>query len=131
MGRSSFVRNNTLWMSTVATLAGLLFTVLAFLHDGDPSGWTSFYESRVPNDPGQDWNLAIRILAPVVMLTGVWYLVEQIKARRTFNEIMGLEKKSEFNQRLPELKEEVTKLPKKYEEELDEKETGFRSRRSG
>lgn len=129
MARSPFVRNNMLWMSAVATVTGLVFTVLAFLHDGQPDGITAFYESTVPKSSDQDWNLAVRIIAPVVLATGLWYVVEQVRARRTFNEIMGAEKKSEFNQRLPELKEEVAKLPKSYEEELEEKEKDFRSRR--
>jgi hypothetical protein len=129
MGRSPFVRKNTLWMSTVATLIGLVFTVLAFLHDGQPSGWTAFYESAVPSQPGQDWNLAVQILAPVVLFTGLWYLVEQIKARRKVDRILGLEKKSEFNERLPEAREEIPKLPNRYEERLDEKQKNFRSRR--
>lgn len=129
MGRSPFVRNNTLWMSAVATVVGLVFTVLAFLHDGQPSGAIAWYESTVPSTPGQDWNLAVQILAPVTLATGVWYLAEQIMARRKFEEIIGLEKKSEFNQRLPEAKEEVKKLPKSYEERLEDKEESFRSRR--
>jgi hypothetical protein len=129
MARSAFVRNNTLWMSAAATLIGLVFTVLAFLHDGNPSGFTAFYESRVPTGPDTNWNLAVKILAPVLLATGLWYLVEQIRARRTFDEIMSVEKKSEFNQRLPELEEEIKKLPKSYEEELEEKEKDSRSRR--
>jgi hypothetical protein len=129
MARSPFVRNNTLWMSAAATLIGLAFTVLAFLHDGQPSGWTAFYERTVPTSP-DNWNLAIQILAPVVLVTGLWYLVEQIKARRKFEEIMDLGKKSEFNQRLPELKEEVRKLPTSFEEDVEAKEKDFRSRRS-
>lgn len=130
MARSPFVRNNTLWMSAAATLIGIVFSVLAFLHDGQPDGLTAFYESNVPKNPDQDWNLAVQILAPVVLATGLWYLVEQIQARRTYNEIMDLEKKSEFNQRLPELKEEVRKLPKSYEEEVQAKEKDFRSKRA-
>lgn len=129
MARSAFARNNALWMSALATLVGLVFTVLAFLHDGQPSGFIAFYERTVPTGPDTNWNLAVKIIAPVVLATGVWYLVEQIKARRKFNEIMDLEKKSEFNQRLPELKEEVRKLPKTYEQELSDKEKDFRSRR--
>lgn len=129
MGRSAFARNNALWMSVVGTLLGILLTVLAFTHGGTPAGWNAAYERLVPSTPGEDWNLAVQILAPVLLLTGVWYAVEQIQARRTFNEIVGLEKKSEFNQRLPELKEEVKKLPKSYEEQLEDKEESFRSRR--
>lgn len=129
MARSPFVRNNALWMSAVATLVGLVFTVLAFLHDGQPSGVIAFYERNVPTGPDTNWNLAVKIIAPVVLATGLWYLVEQVKARKKFNDIMDLEKKSEFNQRLPELKEEVKKLPKEYEEDVSAKEKDFRSRR--
>lgn len=129
MGRSPLLRKNALWMSAVATILGLVFTVLAFTHDGRPAGWNSVYESTVPTTAGQDWNLLVQILAPTTLVAGGWYLVEQIMARRTYNEIMGLEKKSEFNQRLQELKEAAGKLPKQYEERVREKEEDFRSRR--
>lgn len=130
MGRSPFARNNSLWMSIVATILGLAFTVLSFTHGGDPAGWNSFYESVVPmSDDAGNWNLLVQLLAIPTLLAGLWYLGEQILARRKFNRLIGLEKKSEFQQRLPELKEEAAKLPQTYEQRLEEKMESFQSRR--
>jgi hypothetical protein len=130
MGRSPFARNNTLWMSMVATLVGLLFTVLSFTHGGDPAGWNAFYENLVPkSDDAGNWNLLVQLLAIPTLIAGLWYLGEQILARRKFNRMMALEKKSEFQQQLPELKEEAAKLPQEYEQRLEEKMESFQSRR--
>lgn len=129
MGRSPFARNNALWMSAVATAVGLVFTVLAFTAEPTAAGWNAFYESNVPVGGDQDWNLAVRVIAPIVLATGVWYLGEQILARRKFERLINLEKKSEFQKNLDKLEETTKKLPKDYEERLDEKTESFVSRR--
>lgn len=129
MGRSPFARNNTLWMSSVATLVGLVGTVLAFTAEPTAAGWNAFYENAVPVGGGQDWNLLVQVVAPVVLLSGAWYLGEQIIARRKFERLINAEKKSAFQDNLEQLEETVQKLPKEYEERLDEKTESFVSRR--
>lgn len=130
MGRSPFARNNAMWMSVVATLVGLAFTVIAFLADYDAAGWTDFYEAWVPSgSSGGNWNRLVQVVAPVVLVTGLWYLGEQILARRKFNSLIDTESKSEFQRSLDELEETVKKLPKSYESRLQEKRDQFVSRR--
>lgn len=117
-------------MSIVATIAGLALTVLAYTADYGAANWTDFYEGIVPGqtDAG-NWNMLVRVLAPILLLTGAWYLGEQIWARYKFNEMISAEKKSEFTKNIPKLEETARKLPKRYEEELKEKQSAFVSRR--
>lgn len=116
-------------MSSVATLVGLALTVLAFTAEPTAGGWNAFYERTVPVGGDQDWNLLARVVAPIVLVSGVWYLGEQIIARRKFERLINAEKKSEFQDNLEQLEETVGKLPKEYEERLDEKTESFVSRR--
>ncbi len=118
-------------MSIVATIAGLALTVLAYSANyADPSHWTSFYTVLVPSETSAgNWNMLVRVLAPILLLTGAWYLGEQIWARYKFNEMISAEKKSEFSKNIPKLEETARKLPKRYEEELKEKQSAFVSRR--
>lgn len=129
MGRSPFARNNTLWMSSLATVVGLVLTVLAFTAEPAAAGWNAFYERTVPVGGDQDWNLLVRVVAPIILVSGVWYLGEQIIARRKFERLINAEKKSAFQDNLDELEETARKLPKEYEERLNEKTESFVSRR--
>ena len=117
-------------MSTVATIVGLALTVLAYTADYGAANWTDFYEGIVPGqtDAG-NWNMLVRVLAPIALLTGAWYLGEQLWARYKFNEMMSTEKKSEFSKNVPALEKAARKLPKRFEEELKEKQSAFVSRR--
>lgn len=116
-------------MSAVATVVGLVFVVLAYTANQDPGGWNSFYESVVPVGGSQDWNLLVRVLAPVVLVSGGWYLGEQIISRRKFDRLVDTKKRSEFQKNYDELEELAGKLPKRYEERLEEKADTFSSRR--
>jgi thiaminase len=130
MGRSPFARNNALWMSVVATVVGLVLTVLAFAADYGAANWTDVYEAYVSaGETGGNWNRLVQVLAPVVLATGLWYVGEQILARRSFNELIDTDSKSEFQSNLEELEDTVGKLPKSYEERLQEKREQFVMRR--
>lgn len=127
MGRHPFLRNNLLWISIVILLIGIALTVVAYSAPG--ADWTDPYESMLPSAGGGDWNMLIRVVAPVILITGAWYVGEQIIARRRFNRLINAEKKSEFQQNLPTLEETVRDLPDKYEDRLEQKQTDFKSRR--
>lgn len=130
MGRSPFARNNALWISALTTVIGLVFTVFAFFADYNAANWTDVYESLVPQETSAgSWNLLVRVVAPVVLVSGAWYLGEQIMARRTFNRLINEEKKSAFQDNLEELEDAARKLPKEYEERLDERTEQVISRR--
>lgn len=130
MGRSPFARKNTLWMSAAATLLGIAFTVLAFMADYDAAGWTDFYEAWVPQGTGAgNWNRFVQVVAPIVLVSGAWYLGEQLLARRKFNRMIDTESKSEFQRNLDELEETAGKLPQRFKERLEDKREEFVSRR--
>lgn len=130
MGRSPFARKHTLWMSSVATVVGLALTVLAYTAEPTAGGWNAFYEQAVPMESTEgSWNLLVKVVAPIVLVSGAWYLGEQILARRKFEDLIGTEKKSAFQDNYEELQEAAAKLPKRYEERLDEKANEFVSRR--
>lgn len=130
MGRSPFARKHTLWMSSVATVVGLALTILAYTAEPTAGGWNAFYEQAVPMQTSEgSWNLLIKVVAPIVLVSGGWYLGEQILARRKFENLIEIEKKSAFQDNYEELREQAGKLPKRYEERLDEKADEFLSRR--
>lgn len=127
MGRHPFLRNNLLWISIAISVIGLALTAVAYSAPG--AAWTDSYEAALPSAGGGDWNMLVRVVAPIILLTGVWYVGEQIIARRRFNRLINAEKKSEFQQNLPTLEETVRDLPDKYEDRLEQKQTDFKSRR--
>lgn len=129
MGRHPFVRENLLWMSIAITIIGLLLVVLSYTADYQAAGWTDTYESYVPESANGSWNMLVRVVSPVILITGVWYLGEQILARRKFERLINAEKKSDFRTNLPQLEETVRDLPAKYEDRLQEKQGEFKSRR--
>lgn len=129
MGRSPFARKHTLWMSSVATVVGIAFTVLAYTANPDPAGWNAFYENVVPVGGENDWNLLVQVLAPVVLASGAWYLGEQALARRKFKDLINEESKKEFQRNMDELEETVKKLPKRYEDRFEEKVESFKMKR--
>lgn len=130
MGRSPFARKHTLWLSSLATLVGIVFTVLAFAANYEAAGWTDFYEAWVPQGTGAgNWNRFVQVVAPIVLVTGGWYLGEQIIARRKFNRMISTESKSEFQRNLDELEQTAGKLPKRFKEQLEDKREEFVSRR--
>lgn len=130
MGRRLFLRNNALVISAVVLVIGLVLTVLAYTAAYPASGWNAFYENLVPSSTSEgDWNLLVRVVAPIVLLVGIWYVGEQLLARRKFNRLMGVDKKSDFSKNVTTLTETAKKLPKRYEEQLQEKERSFKSRR--
>lgn len=131
MGRHPFFRNNMLVISIAITVVGVALVAFSYTADYAEDNWTDAYEAVVPGGVGedQDWNLAVRVVSPVVLVTGAWYLGEQILARRKFNRLINAEKKSEFNQNVSVLEETVRDLPHKYEDKLEEKQASFKSRR--
>lgn len=94
------------------------------------ASWVAFY-TDVVSSGGTDanWNKAVMLVSGVVAVTGVWYVVEQVMARRRFDRMMGTEKKSEFQQNMETLRETVKKLPVAYEDAFEEKSEEFTSRR--
>lgn len=118
-----------MWMSAVATLVGgVLFVLSIAANQG--AGWVAFYTDVVSSGGTEaNWNKAVMLVSGVVFATGAWYLGEQIVARRKFNRLIGMEKKSEFQQNLDSLRETVKKLPQEYEERFEEKSEEFTSRR--
>lgn len=129
MGRRTFLRNYALPLSLVVLAVGLVGTVLSYTASYPAGGWNAFYENTVPGGTDQDWNLAVRVIAPIVLLSGIWYTGEQVLARRRFNRLMGAEKKSDFSKNIARLEDTVKVLPRSYEDRLQEKENSFKSRR--
>lgn len=120
MGRHAVFRNHLLPISTVITIIGLIATVIAF---GPKPQW---YLDALP---GPEWNNWTQLLGPIVLLIGVWYLVEQVYLRRRFNELIDQPKRSELQKNLPEIEDMVGRLPKSFEAKVEEKERSFKTKR--
>ena len=123
------MRNNALPISLLVLLLGLALTVLAYTAAYPANGWNAFYENLVPGGTDQDWNLLVRVVAPIVLLIGVWYTVEQLLARRKFHRLLDVERKSDLHKNMQTLDDTVKVLPRSYEDRLLEKEAAFKSRR--
>ncbi len=116
-------------MSIVAAVVGgVLFILSIAANQG--AEWVAFYTDVVPSGGTEaNWNKAVMLISGVVFATGLWYVVEQIMARRRFDRIMNTEKKSEFQRNVDTLRETVKLLPQGYEEAFEEKRDAFDSRR--
>lgn len=110
---------------------GLIVTVVSFTYGFvEPTpGWLQGY-AGVMERPEGNYNLILFILGPILVLTGGFYLGEQIVLRRRFERLLDTPKRSEFTSRRRTLEQLARRLPSGYAKRLDEKEGEFTSRRA-
>lgn len=129
MGR--ITRNYMLPIGAAILVVGLALSLLAYWDMW--SARPSWYESFLDAIPGQglngDWNVFLRILGPVLVVTGAWYAGEQLVLRRRFDRMIDTTKKSEFVARRKDLEDLSRRLPTTYRSRIEEKEAAFRSMR--
>ncbi|MDX1610897.1 MAG: DUF3198 domain-containing protein [Candidatus Thermoplasmatota archaeon] len=118
-----------LTIGIIVALLGLVLVGISYSVDYTSANWTDFYEDILPRTDNGDWNLVVRVLSPIILLTGAWYAGEQLIYRRRFQALMETDKKSDFSRNLSDLEDLARDLPEKYMEELEEKQATFRSRR--
>jgi hypothetical protein len=128
MGRHAFFRNHLLAIAVVVTIVGLVPTVVAYLvaDYGGVSPGPSWYTDLVPND---GWNLWVKIVAPLVLLTGLWYLGEQLLLRRKLHRLVDTGKRSDLVRNMSQIEGILGRLPRSFEKRVQEKEGAIKSKR--
>ena len=115
------------------TLAlGVILTVISFVYafvDPPSRTWLDWYANVVQRPEG-NYNLILFILGPILLLTGGFYLGEQIVLRRRFERLLDTPKRSEFSSRRRDLEDLARRLPEGYSGRIEAKENEFKSRRS-
>ncbi|MHB8585591.1 MAG: DUF3198 domain-containing protein [Thermoplasmatota archaeon] len=133
MGR--FLRNNLLWISGVTAAVGLVLTVIAWMLAYFDTPYLNWYRAILSpvnkwmdgasGTTNTDFNLILMVVAPIVLLSGAWYLGEQIADRRRFERLMETDKKSDFARNRKELEELARDLPDSYRQRIKERERLF------
>ncbi|MCD6410964.1 MAG: DUF3198 domain-containing protein [Thermoplasmata archaeon] len=68
-----------------------------------------------------NWNYYALVAGIILLISGIWYLCDFIKKRKTLLEKMKTDRRSEFVKRRKELEKIAKSLPRKYEKMLLEK----------
>ena len=68
-----------------------------------------------------NWNYYGLVVGIILLISGIWYLYDFIKKRKTLLEKMKTDRRSEFVKRRKELEKIAKSLPRKYEKMLLEK----------
>lgn len=119
-------------IGVAVTLVGLLFTVVAaatYLDALALPWYRNLVCAGATAGACEDWNLWVLVVAPLVLLTGGFYAGEQVRMRRRFRQLLDTNKKSEFLHNRRDLEDLARRLPKRFEERIEEKEGEFRSNR--
>lgn len=116
------LRENRLEIAGTVAVLGFVLTVVSYTaYLADP-GFLASYEGAVVGG----WNLWVMAIAPFMLLAGGWYAGEQVLLRRRFEEKIDIDRRSEYRDRVRELEGMVEKLPRRYEERLDEQVEEYR-----
>ena len=132
MGR--FTKNNMLAIGTFVFALGLVLSALAWANAYSETTVLDWYDgvlALVPGqgEGGQDWNVLLMIVGPVLLVTGAFYGGEQLVLRRRFDRLIDTAKKSEFVSNRKDLEDLAKRLPTGYRRRVEEKEASFRSLR--
>ncbi|MHB8604986.1 MAG: hypothetical protein ACYDCK_06980 [Thermoplasmatota archaeon] len=123
-------KNHMLEISAAVLVIGIVLTFLSWAWKfGDGPTWLTWYGNRVTVN-GQDFNLYLVLLAPLVLLGGAFYFGEQIVLRRRFERLLDTPKKSEFLTNKKDLVELSRRLPDEFSDKIDMKESEFKSKRA-
>lgn len=124
---AKFLKNAMLPLSVLVFLVGLALTLWSWWGQSISKDYFAQYIQAI-NETG-NWNLWVQIVSPLILLTGAWYLGDQILTRRKFARLMATQKKSEFATSKKELVEIARRLPDKYRGRIDTKEQELVSKR--
>ena len=119
-------------IGAVTLALGVILTVISFVYafvDPPNRGWLSWYANLVERPEG-NYNLILFILGPILLLTGGFYVGEQIVLRRRFERLLDTPKRSEFTSRRRDLEELARRLPEGFADRIRQKESEFVSRRA-
>jgi hypothetical protein len=128
-----------LWVSAVITALGLVATVvswvLALVPAPPNSSYMDWYRALLSpinkwmvsasGSANSDFNLVLMIAGPIVLLSGAWYLGENIADRVRFEKLMKTDKKSDFAKNRKDLEDLARDLPDSYRKRIKEKEKVF------
>lgn len=130
---AKWTQNHRMEIGAVLLVIGLALTVISWslaFADTAP-GWLQGYNDLVrPAGGGEDYNLIVSIVGPVLLIWGGWYIGEQIIMRRRFEGLIDTPKRSEFSARRRELEETARRLPDGYRKRIKDKENEFVSKRA-
>ena len=129
---AKWTRNHMLELGAVTLALGVILTFISFAYaflSADKRPWLDWYANLVQRPEG-NYNLILFILGPILLLTGGFYLGEQVVLRRRFERLLDTPKRSEFSSRRRDLEELARRLPEPYMGRIEAKENEFKSKRS-
>ncbi len=128
----NFTKNNMLYIGLALGILGSVLTFISWMVAFNASSTYLDWYRELANVGvlGKDWNLVVVIGGPIVLITGVWYFIEQILKRRRFEKLIDTTKKSEFVSSRKELKEIARILPDPYGQRVKDKEDELRQKRT-
>ncbi|MBI4392504.1 MAG: DUF3198 domain-containing protein [Euryarchaeota archaeon] len=124
---AKFLKNNMLVISALVFVVGLAVTLWSWWGSAISKDYFAEYLAQI--DATGKWNLWVQIISPLVLLTGAWYLGDQIITRRKFGEMIATQKKSEFVTAKKELTDIARRLPDRYKAKIEAKEAELTSKR--
>lgn len=129
---AKWTKNHRMEIGAVLLVLGLVLTVVSFSlnFSSETPSWLASYKDLVETESGEDWNLVVMIVGPIVLISGGFYVGEQFVLRRRFERLIDTPKRSEFTSRRRDLEDIAKRLPDGFTSRIKEKESEFVSRRS-
>lgn len=128
---AKWTKNHKMSIGAVLLAVGLALTIVSFTYafaDSTPAWLASYHE--LVHRPEGNYNLLLFIVGPILLITGGFYVGEQLVFRRRFERMMDTPKKSEFTSRRRELEDIAKRLPDDYRRRIKAKDDEFNSRRA-
>lgn len=128
---AKWTKNHRMAIGAVLLVLGLAVTAVSWtvsFADTTPDALKGYRDVMVRG--GEDYNLILFIVGPILLIWGAWYIGEQIIYRRRFESLIDTSKRSEFTSRRRELEDIARRLPDQYVGRLKAKESEFVSKRA-
>lgn len=119
-------------IGAVVLALGVILTFISFAYaflTADKRAWLDWYAGLVERPEG-NYNLILFILGPILLITGGFYVGEQLVLRRRFERLLDTPKRSEFTSRRRDLEDLARRLPEGYMKRIDAKEAEFKTKRT-
>ena len=119
-------------IGAVVLALGVILTFISFAYaflSADKRPWLDWYANLVQRPEG-NYNLILFILGPILLITGGFYVGEQVVLRRRFERLLDTPKRSEFTSRRRDLEDLARRLPDGYMKRIDAKEGEFKTKRT-
>jgi hypothetical protein len=123
MSFKRILTTNTLYLSLIIFLLGILLTVLGisgvFYYENPPEFLRGILSSL------GDWKYWCILLGPILLIAGGYYLFDNISKRREFKELMDTTSKAKFIKNLDRVEFLAWKLTPEHQRQLSKKKRKF------